>query len=207
MKFVADGQTLTEDSSTNWSLIGTGTLQVSQVKQSDSGRYTCVAENSHGSATASARLRVSNPLALAPQIVPDDSGDDDDVPRRFPTDNRDGLDSPSAAASAAAHDDFESEKIRIGPPELVQMSNKSVMLMWSVPAEAEGKIQFFKIQYKMAKAKSGWVTLREQLPPHVRNHMVGNLVAGECDFDCSPHSPIIISPHPFQTGNTHSGWP
>lgn len=110
--------------------------------------------------------------------------------------------------TVASTDDFDAETVSIGPPELVQMSNKSVMLMWSVPAEAEGRIQFFKIQYKMAKAKSGWVTLREQLPPHVRNHMVGNLMAGETLMTAYMHAyNVADSSQWFQTRNTHSELP
>ena len=67
-------------------------------------------------------------------------------------------------------------------PNVTRLSDESVMVRWSVPANDGLPIQFFKVQHRMLgdKAKniprSQWMTSNEDIPPHVRSYEVDNLV-------------------------------
>ena len=54
------------------------------------------------------------------------------------------------------------------------------MVRWSVPENNGYPIQFFKIQYKdlSIKGNAGWMTIDDDIPPHIYSYEVGELMVG-----------------------------
>jgi hypothetical protein len=54
------------------------------------------------------------------------------------------------------------------------------MLNWEIsPMRGNLKVQFFKVQYKTGKRRFQWMTLDEEIPPHIRSYLVSDLKSGE----------------------------
>lgn len=67
-------------------------------------------------------------------------------------------------------------------PTVMRLSDESVVVRWSVPANDGLPIQFFKLQYRELdsadpdnKDKGGWKTTNPDIPPHIRSFEVDNL--------------------------------
>lgn len=63
-------------------------------------------------------------------------------------------------------------------PNITRLSDKSVMVRWSVPPNDGLQIQFFKVQYRELGGRgrgSRWMTSNEDIPNHVCSYEVDNL--------------------------------
>lgn len=64
-------------------------------------------------------------------------------------------------------------------PTINRLSDESVMIRWEVPPNSGYPIQFFKIQYKeLTRKTSRWMTIDEDIPPHVHSFEVRDLRVG-----------------------------
>lgn len=76
----------------------------------------------------------------------------------------------------------------VSKPNITRLDDESVMVKWSVvPSSTDGSlpIQFFKVQYmtipsdshrhKGQRQKEDWMTLNEDIPPHLRSYEIHNL--------------------------------
>jgi brother of ihog len=81
----------------------------------------------------------------------------------------------------------------VSKPNITRLDDESVMVKWSVvPSSTDGSlpIQFFKVQYmqtqsndhsyghKGQRQKEDWMTLNEDIPPHLRSYEIHNLKLG-----------------------------
>ncbi|GAB6027209.1 hypothetical protein CHUAL_013962 [Chamberlinius hualienensis] len=61
-------------------------------------------------------------------------------------------------------------------PELMKLSDESLMVLWDVPLNIGLCIQFFKVQHLLvAKHSSRWMTIYEDIFPHIFSYEVPNL--------------------------------
>jgi hypothetical protein len=64
-------------------------------------------------------------------------------------------------------------------PVMNRISDDSVMVRWTVPPNSGYPIQFFKVQYKeISKRSSRWMTIDEDIPPHIHSYEVKDLKVG-----------------------------
>lgn len=76
----------------------------------------------------------------------------------------------------------------VSKPNITRLNDESVMVKWSVvPSSTDGSlpIQFFKVQYMMVpsdmqrhkgqKSNEDWITLNEDIPPHLRSYEIHHL--------------------------------
>lgn len=64
-------------------------------------------------------------------------------------------------------------------PEVTKLSDESVMVRWDVPPNSGLPISFFKVQYKdITKQNSHWMTIDEDIAPHILSYEVPNLRTG-----------------------------
>jgi hypothetical protein len=64
-------------------------------------------------------------------------------------------------------------------PVMNRVSDDSVMVRWTVPPNTGYPIQFFKIQYKeLNKKSSRWMTIDDDIPPHIHSYEVRDLKVG-----------------------------
>lgn len=76
----------------------------------------------------------------------------------------------------------------VSKPNITRLNDESVMVKWSViPSSTDGSlpIQFFKVQYMMLppdsqrhkghKTNEDWITLNEDIPPHLRSYEIHHL--------------------------------
>lgn len=64
-------------------------------------------------------------------------------------------------------------------PEVTKLSDESVMVRWNVPVNGGLSILFFKVQYKdVTKPHSSWMTIDEEIAPHILSYEVIGLKTG-----------------------------
>jgi len=64
-------------------------------------------------------------------------------------------------------------------PVMNRISDDSIMVRWSVPANEGYPIQFFKVQYKeISKRNARWMTIDDDIPPHIHSYEVRDLKVG-----------------------------
>lgn len=78
------------------------------------------------------------------------------------------------------HNHCQISAVMIPPtrPNITRLSDRSVMVRWSVPPNDGLKIQFFKVQYRELGARgrgSRWMTSNEDIASHIRSYEVDNL--------------------------------
>lgn len=79
----------------------------------------------------------------------------------------------------------------VSKPNITRLNDESVMVKWSVlPSSSDSSlpIQFFKVQYMMVpsdsqkhkghKSNEDWITLNEDIPPHLRSYEIPHLRLG-----------------------------
>ena len=74
-------------------------------------------------------------------------------------------------------------------PNITRLTDKSVMVRWSVPPNSGLAIQFFKVQYQDLDIKgSRWMTSNEDIASHIRSYEVDGLITEhhyKYVFNCS----------------------
>lgn len=83
---------------------------------------------------------------------------------------------------------FPANMPSVSKPNITRLNDESVMVKWSVvPSSTDGSlpIQFFKVQYMMVpsdaqkhkghKSNEDWITLNEDIPPHLRSYEIHQL--------------------------------
>ncbi|XP_055867653.1 interference hedgehog-like isoform X2 [Biomphalaria glabrata] len=171
-----------------------GNLVLTKVSTADSGIYQCIASNIMGtkygvlSLLVNAQPRVIRPTAAPLQetetLKPEPQKSLNERMDRKKNGRRKKIslrDKRKKKKQGKGHQ-VETEKPKYAPsvPTVTQLSDRSVMLNWTVPDPGNGQtIRFFKVQYKeMHTEKSNWHTSDAHLPPDARRFEVVNLKLG-----------------------------
>lgn len=65
-------------------------------------------------------------------------------------------------------------------PNIIRLTDESVMVRWTVPPNEGLPIEFFKVQFKEADKKgSRWKTIDEDIPTHIRSYEVTGLKSSQ----------------------------
>ena len=65
-------------------------------------------------------------------------------------------------------------------PNIIRLTDESVMVRWTVPPNKGLPIEFFKVQFKEADKKgSRWKTIDEDVPTHIRSYEVTGLKSSQ----------------------------
>lgn len=175
-----------------------GRIVVTNVEKRHAGILQCMATNNVGSAYGSAMLQVSPKQVTAQntngeiQPEPDDTEFEDSaegvvslIPPSLPTPGRQHAKKDHTRKGKGRRKDkkHKGTAVMIPPtrPNITRLSDKSVMVRWSVPINDGLPIQFFKVQYRELGGPGGrgrgsrWMTSNEDIPPHIRSYEVDNL--------------------------------
>ncbi|CAL1543718.1 unnamed protein product [Lymnaea stagnalis] len=179
-----------------------GSLVLAKVTTADSGIYQCMATNILGTKYGILSLKVSSQLRVQPKatekVITSDkkpakpSEDEKDNTQRKKNVRRDRKKNgrrkkPSMRDKrkkkkngVGAQADAEKPKYAPSVPTVTQLSDRSVMLNWSVPDKGNGQtIKFFKVQFKeMHPEKGPWQTSDAHLTYDIRRFEVANLKVG-----------------------------
>ncbi|CAG5124435.1 unnamed protein product, partial [Candidula unifasciata] len=186
-----------------------GHLILASVDAADAGIYQCMATNRLGTAYGVLRLEVGGQLrpsssssSLLPSAKNLPLGDDEDVVvssgvgklddqrqqhgrrdkkktgRRKTANLRDKK--KKKKNGTGGHAGKEKPKYAPTVPTVAQLSDRSVMLNWTVPDKGNGQIiKFFKVQYKeMNPEKGPWRTSDAHLAYNIRRFEVSDLKSG-----------------------------
>ncbi|XP_014257268.1 interference hedgehog-like isoform X2 [Cimex lectularius] len=160
-----------------------GKLMIKKIQKRHAGIYQCFASNPVGTTYGSAMIQVS-PTQVT-QVGAEYSPDNEDP------EFEESSEGSSAASVAPGRNhkkdhrkgkgrrkDKKHKAVMIPPtrPNITRLSDKSVMVRWSVPNNAGLPIQFFKVQFQdLDNRPSSWMTSNEDIPPHIRSYEVDNL--------------------------------
>uniref|UniRef100_F1KRF8 Brother of CDO n=1 Tax=Ascaris suum TaxID=6253 RepID=F1KRF8_ASCSU len=155
-------------------LVGTASLQITDVQPEDEGWYTCeAADNTNHKTRSSAYLKVlskEEPTVVADNEAKHES-DLDHLPdeQLAPSFEADGLELPSAATIAP---------LTIDVPRAF-VTGRSVRVQWSVPEKQIDlrRIASFKIELRTENDNNEWIT-GDQLEGHVRAMTIRALMPG-----------------------------
>lgn len=173
---------LTHDSNVE---LNDGKLRINYVEKKHAGIYQCFGTNVVGSTFGITMLQV---VPTQKQIFP--SGNDDNIFDDFKLINE--------SIHHPHHNHHEGKKhknkhhggknkglkdvVMIPPtrPNITRLTDKSVMVRWSIPPNSGLAIQFFKVQYKLIGDKHSrktyrWMTSNEDIPSHIRSYEVDGL--------------------------------
>lgn len=163
-----------------------GNLHINNVEKKHAGIYQCFGTNVIGSAFGITMLQV---VPTQKQIFP--SGNDDNI--------FDDIRMLNESLHHHHHNHHETKKhktknhggknkglkekvVMIPPtrPNITRLSDKSVMVRWSVPPNSGLPIQFFKVQYKEIGSKhtrktNRWMTSDEDIASHIRSYEIDGL--------------------------------
>ncbi|BFZ13662.1 hypothetical protein BsWGS_16700 [Bradybaena similaris] len=180
-----------------------GSLILASVSPADAGIYQCMATNKLGTAYGVIRLKVRGhdkgafPL---PDKLPTMLADDEDEGvssgngsldyekkqsgwsdrRKIGRQKIVGIPKKKKKSGPIGHADTEKPKYAPSVPFVSQLSDRSVMLNWSVPDKGNGQtIKFFKVQFKeMSPEKGPWRTSDAHLTYNIRRFEVSDLKSG-----------------------------
>ncbi|RUS87885.1 hypothetical protein EGW08_004363, partial [Elysia chlorotica] len=175
-------------------------LVLPQVTLADAGLYQCLATNEVGSAQSVARLRITDmPVTRDEEEDEDLEGEKDEVKttnngasvnranrRRDRKKNGRRRDmrlkerrKKKNQQNFGYSDGREKPKYAPSTPEVVQLSDRSVKLSWTVQDKGNGQtIRFFKVQYKEMAPQKTWKTCDPQLAFSTRDFEVNSLKPG-----------------------------
>ncbi|RZF47790.1 hypothetical protein LSTR_LSTR006054 [Laodelphax striatellus] len=163
-------------------------LIIHQVEKRHAGIYQCFASNPVGVTYGSAVLQVSPKQVTAQgddDVDMDDSGDPISlIPATLPASH--GKKDHTRKTKGRRKDKKHKGNVVMIPPSkpnITRLSDKSVMVRWSVPANEGLPILFFKVQYKELSGHgrggggggSQWMTSNEEIASHVRSYEVDGL--------------------------------
>ncbi|XP_046382906.1 interference hedgehog-like isoform X2 [Ischnura elegans] len=167
-----------------------GKLSVQNVQLRHAGIVQCFATNSLGSVFGSAMLRVSPKQLTAGSngnFAGTDLGNEEALedPLLPPTPSSGGRKhgpkkkNKTRKVKGRRKDKKHREAVMVPPsqPIITPLTDESVMVRWKVPENDGLKIQFFKVQYRDLGPGhiSGWNTIDDDIPPHIRSYEVRNL--------------------------------
>ncbi|KAH9504504.1 hypothetical protein Btru_062955, partial [Bulinus truncatus] len=174
-----------------------GNLVLTKVTAADSGIYQCMASSVFGTRYGVLSLMVNpHPRVVKPTVslpkesdeVTDKKTNNDKINKGRQDRKKNGRrknvsmrDKRKKKKLGKGHQvDTEKPKYAPSVPTVTQLSDRSVMLNWSVPDPGNGQtIKFFKIQYReMSSEKSIWHTSDAHLSPDSRKFEVVNLKLG-----------------------------
>ncbi|CAG5120901.1 unnamed protein product, partial [Candidula unifasciata] len=181
-----------------------GSLILASASPADAGLYQCMATNKLGTAYGVIRLKVTGhekgafpPADKLPTMLDDEdegvsSGNGSlDYEKKQPgLSERRKNGRPKIVKirekkkkkknGLTGHGDAEKPKYAPSVPIVSQLSDRSVMLNWSVPDKGNGQtIKFFKVQYKeMSPEKGPWRTSDAHLTYNIRRFEVSDLKSG-----------------------------
>ncbi|CAG7724534.1 unnamed protein product, partial [Allacma fusca] len=161
-----------------------GGLRISQVEKKHAGLFQCFATNPMGSVTSPAELKVLPKMITS---MANDSTDLDEtvssvtppVTRHHHGENHHHKNIKFHRGKHKRRKHKGQDMIPPSRPEMNRISDESVMIRWSVPPNSGYPIQFFKIQYKeVSKRNSRWMTIDDDIPPHIHSYEVRDLRVG-----------------------------
>ncbi|KAK9512348.1 hypothetical protein O3M35_000794 [Rhynocoris fuscipes] len=158
-----------------------GKLLIKKIQKRHAGIYQCFATNAVGTTYGSGMIQVS-PIQVTAQAgidYPPETDDPESI--EGPIDsapNRNHKKDHTRKAKGRRKD--KKHKVMVPPtrPNVTRLSDKSVMVRWSVPPNSGLPIQFFKVQYQDLDATdktSDWMTSNEDIQPHIRSYEVDDL--------------------------------
>uniref|UniRef100_A0A8D9F078 Interference hedgehog n=2 Tax=Cacopsylla melanoneura TaxID=428564 RepID=A0A8D9F078_9HEMI len=167
-------------------LLNEGKLRINYVEKKHAGIYQCFGTNVIGSTFGITMLQV---VPTQKQIFP---GSDDNIFDDFKLINE-------SMHHSQHHNHHENKKhknkhhggknkglkdvVMIPPtrPNITRLTDKSVMVRWTIPPNAGLPIQFFKVQYKEmggnknSRKSNKWMTSNEDIPSHIRSYEIDGL--------------------------------
>lgn len=198
--WVFNGAQITPDGG-NILLGGEGTLQISRVEKAHAGLWQCFAGNPGGSVYSPAEVRVmpkqstkmATPLQVLESgkqnggdvfpptsILKEDLDDDDQEEIIHPQHHHHHkFHNKHGGKRGRKHGGKGQEMTPPSKPVVNRVSDDSVMVRWIVPPNSGYPIQFFKIQYRdVSKRGSRWMTIDDDIPPHIHSYEVRDLKVG-----------------------------
>lgn len=128
------------------------------------GIYQCFATNDLGSTYSMARVRKQEKVDTVRTNTWNNEGD-------FWNSN-----DPYDYDDAPDQDQAEPLKYSVpSAPEISRLAEDSVMVRWMVPNNGGLPIGFFKVQYKESVKRSEWMTVEDDIPPHIHAYAVTGL--------------------------------
>ncbi|CAG0883608.1 unnamed protein product [Darwinula stevensoni] len=167
-------------------------LEVLRVKKNHAGVYQCFAANGVGRATQSALLRVLPQEVTHHSSISSEGGKEVEEVNEDKDMTADGDAFETGKREKGKHKQQHQQihpeggrDLLIPPsqPKVIQISNDSVMLYWTLPSPPENStslpVTFFKIQWREISPGTKWNTMDDEIPPHADSYAVPNLEAGK----------------------------
>jgi hypothetical protein len=171
-----------------------GTLHIARVEKAHAGLWQCFAGNPMGSVTSPAEVRVMPkqsiqrtngilpPTAILKEDLDDEEGQDEEEllhPQQHHHHHKFHKGHGNGNGKRRKHGGKGQEMTPPSKPVVNRVSDDSVMVRWTVPPNSGYPIQFFKIQYRdVSKRGSRWMTIDDDIPPHIHSYEVRDLKVG-----------------------------
>lgn len=161
-------------------------ILIKKIQKRHAGIYQCFASNPAGVTYGSAMIQVSPIQVTVPDPAPYPEPEDAEPEEAVET----STNSPGRAhkkdhtrKAKRRNNKKHKTNVMIPPtrPNITRLTNRSVMVRWSVPPGPGLPIQFFKVQYQDLDSlgKTGrWMTSNEDILPHIRSYEVDDLTTG-----------------------------
>ncbi|KAI5697222.1 interference hedgehog-like [Diaphorina citri] len=175
---------LTHDSSV---VLNDGKLHIKYVEKKHAGIYQCFGTNTVGSTFGITMVQV---VPTQKQIFASNNDDNifDDIKmlnesmhHHHHNNHHDGKKHKNKH-HGGKNKGLKENVVMIPPtrPNITRLSDKSVMVRWSVPPNNGLPIQFFKVQYKEignkhSRKTNRWMTSNEDIPSHIRSYEIQGL--------------------------------
>uniref|UniRef100_A0A146KQA7 Interference hedgehog n=2 Tax=Lygus hesperus TaxID=30085 RepID=A0A146KQA7_LYGHE len=161
-----------------------GKLYIKDIQKRHAGIYQCFAANVVGVTYGSAIIQVSPLQVTAP--VANGYGDIDEsepeessegAPVSLPPGRGNHKKDHSRKGKRGRKDKKHKAMIPPNRPNITRLTDKSVMVRWTVPPNNGLPIQFFKVQFQDLDASvTRWMTSNEDIQPHIRSYEVDGLI-------------------------------
>ncbi|XP_014290783.1 interference hedgehog [Halyomorpha halys] len=163
-----------------------GNLIIKKIQKKHAGIYQCFATNAAGVTFGAAMIQVSPTQVTAgdpPPYLPEIDSNEQSESSTTPGPGRGRKKDHTRKSKDRRREKKHRNNVMIPPtrPNITRLSNKSVMVRWSVPPNPGLPIQFFKVQYQDldSSGKHGqWMTSNEDIQPHINSYEVDGLITG-----------------------------
>uniref|UniRef100_T1J590 Interference hedgehog n=1 Tax=Strigamia maritima TaxID=126957 RepID=T1J590_STRMM len=175
------------DFSTEGAIAKDNRLILRSTSISSAGFYQCFATNPLGTEYSTARLRILPQLkdkvepTLKPHVPKNVTESPDDAGNLIDEQHQHKKRIHHKKYNKKTNQASNGETLMVPPtsPQVTKLSDESVMVRWEVPENNGLAIQFFKVQYKdVSKNKPRWMTIDDEIAPHINSFEVPNLKTG-----------------------------
>ncbi|XP_054264853.1 interference hedgehog-like [Macrosteles quadrilineatus] len=156
-------------------------LRITDVQKRHAGVLQCLAVNPLGSTYGAAMLQVSPKQVTANAPSYQESPEGVSLLPPLPPGRTHPKKDHTRKGKGRRKDKKHKGSVLMVPPtrpNITRLSDRSVMVRWSVPPNDGLPIQFFKVQYRELGGRgrgSRWMTSNEDIPSHIRSYEVDSL--------------------------------